>query len=236
MKSLAHIRPANPEEADSLSSLALRSKAHWGYPPEFMKACRKELVIPKENLISESFRYMVAELNGQVVGYYGIERLSASVWALEAVFVEPSHIGSGIGRLLVEHAKKTAVEAGAKEMLIQADPNAEPFYRAAGGVHFGQLASASIPGRYLPLFTIQLAQGETNLSSILKSIACLCRLYASIRAMANSFWCQLVARVDPLSPRTVGFVVADQEAALVVRGVIRAATTRAGPSTCSTRP
>ena len=31
------------DEADRLSDLAFRSKAHWGYSPEFMEACREEL-------------------------------------------------------------------------------------------------------------------------------------------------------------------------------------------------
>ena len=32
------LRPARPEEAGLLSDLALRSKAHWGYPPDFLAA------------------------------------------------------------------------------------------------------------------------------------------------------------------------------------------------------
>ena len=123
-----------------------------------MEACREELRVRPENLSNESFRYNIAELNNHIVGYYALERLSESTWELEAMFVEPAHIGTGIGHLLIEHAKKTATELGARKLMIQGDPNAERFYRAAGGALVGERESGSISGRYLPLFSIELAK------------------------------------------------------------------------------
>jgi GNAT superfamily N-acetyltransferase len=83
-------------------------------------------------------------------------RLSASELELEALFVEPGRIGQGIGRALIEHAKFTAAQVGASSLLIQGDPHAERFYRAAGGRLVGRRESASIPGRFLPVFVIPL--------------------------------------------------------------------------------
>jgi hypothetical protein len=37
------IRPAQADEVEALTALALRSKAHWGYDDAFMEACRAEL-------------------------------------------------------------------------------------------------------------------------------------------------------------------------------------------------
>ncbi len=34
------IRAARPGEADALSALCLRSKAHWGYDDDFLERCR----------------------------------------------------------------------------------------------------------------------------------------------------------------------------------------------------
>jgi hypothetical protein len=34
------IRSANPDEADFLTELALRSKAVWGYSQDFLDSCR----------------------------------------------------------------------------------------------------------------------------------------------------------------------------------------------------
>ena len=36
-------RIARADEHEEMSSLALRSKSHWGYSAEFLQACRAEL-------------------------------------------------------------------------------------------------------------------------------------------------------------------------------------------------
>src|SRR6185503_18441731 len=38
-------RAARADECEWLSELAFRSKAVWGYPPDFMQRCRSELTI-----------------------------------------------------------------------------------------------------------------------------------------------------------------------------------------------
>ena len=47
------LRPARVDEAGLLSDLALRSKAHWGYSPEFIERCRTELCYSKQQLSSD---------------------------------------------------------------------------------------------------------------------------------------------------------------------------------------
>ncbi len=143
-----------------LSELALRSKAHWGYSAEFIEACREELSIPVENLRSDAMRYFVLEQAHEVVGFYALLRLTPAEIELDALFVEPSHIGGGFGRVLIEHAKRSAVLLGAQRLVIQSDPYAARFYRAAGGAQTGESESASVPGRYLPTFEIALPEGE----------------------------------------------------------------------------
>lgn len=150
------IRPARADEAEELSALAFRSKSHWGYAQEFMGMCRAELRVTPERLADERFLYAVAEVKKQLVGYYALKPLSEFEWELEALFVEPGHIGTGIGRALIEHAKDVASMHGAHRLIIQGDPNAEHFYLAAGAKRISERESGSFPGRYLPLFSIQL--------------------------------------------------------------------------------
>ncbi|CAB1063545.1 Acetyltransferase, GNAT family [Olavius sp. associated proteobacterium Delta 1] len=95
------IRNAVPDEAGLLTDLALRSKAYWGYSDEFMEACREELSVPAINIASSRMHYSVAEHHCNIVGFYAIERLSGSEFELNALFVEPRHIGSGVGRALI---------------------------------------------------------------------------------------------------------------------------------------
>ena len=152
------IRVARVDEAQLLSELALRSKAHWGYSPDFFEACRAELSYSGEQLLSERMRFLVLERAGSVIGFYALRHHHGEPMELEALFVEPRCIGQGFGRLLVEHAKSVALDMGASQLIIQGDPNAEGFYLAAGGVLTGTMESGSIPGRLLPTFVINLSE------------------------------------------------------------------------------
>lgn len=69
---------------------------------------------------------------------------------LEALFVDPSMIGTGVGRRLFLWSVEAARALGAARMEIASDPGAAAFYRAMGAVDAGEVASGSIPGRKLP--------------------------------------------------------------------------------------
>ena len=150
------IRPARPSDAETLSALAFRSKACWGYTAEFMEACRAELTYAAKELRSDRFQFAVGEQSGVCVGFYAVEKTAEDEAELVALFVEPAHIGKGCGRMLMEHAKRVAGALGASRMIVQGDPNAERFYLAAGGHLIGTRESASIEGRFLPLYAIEL--------------------------------------------------------------------------------
>ena len=150
------IRAAIPDEAGILSRLAIRSKAYWGYSQNFLDACRQELAVSPEDIEAENYRYGVAENDGRVIGFYALKRLSAKRFELEALFVEPDHIGTGVGRVLMAHAYKSVRSQGGTRITIQSDPYAAHFYEAAGGVLTGERESGSIPGRFLPVYEITL--------------------------------------------------------------------------------
>ena len=150
------LRTAIPDEAAIMSGLALRSKAYWGYSQEFLDACRQELSVSSQDIAAEIYRHAVAENKGRIIGFYALKRLSAKEFELEALFVEPDHIGTGIGRALMNHAIKSVALQSGTSIIIQSDPYAARFYEAAGGVLIGKRESGSIPGRYLPLYEITL--------------------------------------------------------------------------------
>jgi predicted N-acetyltransferase YhbS len=150
------IREAKAGEAGLLSALALRSKAHWGYSRDFLEACRDELSVDESRIGSEDYRCFVAVKNGSIAGFYTAKNISQGAWELDALFVEPACIGAGIGRSLIQHALSMLSECGAERLVIQGDPNAMDFYRAAGARQVGSRESGSIPGRFLPLFEIDI--------------------------------------------------------------------------------
>ncbi|WP_329580695.1 GNAT family N-acetyltransferase [Streptomyces sp. NBC_01361] len=151
------IRPARPEEAGFLTDLALRSKAHWGYDAEFLASCREELTLGGAELVG--LRAAVAERDGNVVGFTTLEG-EPPRGVLGMMFVDPSAIGQGIGRLLFDHTVKTAQGLGFRQFTLDADPNAEPFYEAMGAVPVGVVPSGSISGRTLTQYLVDVPRAR----------------------------------------------------------------------------
>jgi GNAT superfamily N-acetyltransferase len=147
------VRDALASEAPALSDLAMRSKAHWGYDDPFLVACREELTVTSGMI--EAGEVRVAERDGTP---QGLHRLSVSDTeaCVELLYVDPAAIGSGVGRRLWDDLVGRAISAGARRLLIEADPHAEGFYVRIGAVRTGSCPSGSIPGRMLPLLELNL--------------------------------------------------------------------------------
>jgi len=149
------------DEAVELSAIGTRSKAFWGYDAAFMAACRDELTVTPADLADPRKIWRLAEVDGRIAGYFGVvpydEDGSGSSGEIEALFVEPGNIGSGLGRTLFNALVELARSYGYRRLVIQSDPNALGFYEAMGAVKIGELASDSIPGRSLPLLEMDLS-------------------------------------------------------------------------------
>ncbi|RIK15552.1 MAG: GNAT family N-acetyltransferase [Acidobacteria bacterium] len=147
------IRPARPDEAPAITELALRSKGHWGYPPEFLEACREELTVTPARCAAGSV--VVAVDGDRVLGYHDVEG-SPPDGELAALFVAPDVIGTGLGAILLRHALEQSVRRGLRRLVLDADPGAEGFYARFGAVRVGEAPSGSIPGRVLPRMVFDL--------------------------------------------------------------------------------
>lgn len=147
------LRAGRAEEAGRLSDLALRSKGHWGYDAAFLEACRVDLRVTA----SMAVEAVVAEVAGEVGGFHFLEEASGdSGGRLGMLFVDPAHIGSGLGRVLFDDAVTAARSRRWTVLLIDADPGAEAFYLRMGARRIGEVASGAIPGRLLPQLAIDL--------------------------------------------------------------------------------
>jgi GNAT superfamily N-acetyltransferase len=147
------LRPARPDEAGTISALALRSKGHWGYDTEFLAACRADLTV--DPAWCDGVRLIVAERDGEILGYSRISG-DAPMGELDGLFVDPSAIGTGLGATLLRNAAAGAVSLGMQRLSIESDPHAEAFYRHAGAVPVGRAESTVIPGRTLPRLELDL--------------------------------------------------------------------------------
>lgn len=157
LKNLATIRPVQSNDATALTQLALLSKAHWGYSAEFMAACHDELAVTAEKLAQTCYFFALAEYDTKPLGFYALECLNADLYEIEALFVSPEHMGSGVGRQLFDHACAYVRRQGGKKILIQSDPQAVGFYQAMGAeLTTQQRESSSIPDRMLPVLLLKL--------------------------------------------------------------------------------
>lgn len=152
------VRPARADEAPALSELALRSKGHWGYDADFLAACRDELTLKPEDLTPGNATVAEDEA-GRVLGFVLIDG-GPPRGRLDMLFVDPSAIGSGLGRRLYAEGLATARRLGMRSLAIDADPNAEPFYRAMGARVVGTVPSVSVADRVLPLMEADVPQAE----------------------------------------------------------------------------
>ena len=149
------IRPARPEEAETLSALVLRSKAHWGYDAAFMAQVRDVLRVTPAAIRAGGIA-VAADHDDRPLGMVSVS-VSGPEAELELLFVDPAAMGQGAGRALWRHAVGVARAAGAASLWILADPGAEPFYRAMGAETVGRAPSDAIPGRTLPRMRADLA-------------------------------------------------------------------------------
>lgn len=138
-----NIRPAMEAEAPILSSISMRAKAHWGYSAETLERWRAELAVSPTHVRERPT--FVAVVDAEMAGFYSI-RPSPLAWELDNLWVLPEFMQHGLGRALLSHALATAAGAGATEVTIDADPNAESFYLECGAVRRG-VVPAPIPGQ-----------------------------------------------------------------------------------------
>jgi GNAT superfamily N-acetyltransferase len=159
-----YIRPARVEEAAALSDLCFRSKAVWGYDPEFMAPMLAALGVAGEDIAAGDV-WVATGADGQIAGVVALAPGDApGALDLNKLFIEPRHIRSGVGRALLAHAIAEARRRGAGRLTILADPNAAAFYERAGAVRIGEAPSDAVPGRLLPLYEVRLdSTGDRDL-------------------------------------------------------------------------
>ncbi len=130
------IRPAREGENVALTELALRSvQQGWGYSAEFM-AWEPEAITVTLSHITDAITN-VLESQGRVLGFYVLKGGPLEM-QLSRMMVEPDAIGMGHGRRLWDHAVSTASAFGVRVITLDADPNAEPFYRRMGAETVGE--------------------------------------------------------------------------------------------------
>ena len=152
------VRQALPDEAEDLTDLKMRSKAHWGYDQAFLDAWRPGHAITAETI--ERDEVYCAEIEGVVAGMCRLCKVSETEAYLEDLFVEPAFIGTGIGALLWRYAVAVAGAMGAIVLDLTADPHARLFYEHMGAIVVGETPSPYREGRTAPRMRYELPRAR----------------------------------------------------------------------------
>lgn len=148
------VRAARTADADELTKLARLSKAHWGYPQGWLDLWQSDLTIPPETI--EGAIGYVAESAGTVIGFWVRASSDSDQPTPGWLFVHPDHMGRGVARALWEEIRREAAARGIRSFVIEADPNALPFYLTLGAEKIGTKESSVVPGRLFPILRITI--------------------------------------------------------------------------------
>lgn len=151
------VEKANVGDAKTLDALTMRSKSFWGYSEKQLEEWKDDLEITPD-YIRENEVYLV-RVHPQIIGYYSFQIMDKKA-KLDNVFLAPDYIGKGLGRILMNDLLKRMVERGITTISLEADPYVENFYLKFGFKTVGKLRS-SVPGRYLPVMEVKLADRKT---------------------------------------------------------------------------
>jgi GNAT superfamily N-acetyltransferase len=123
-------RRATAQDTDLLNELTLAGVRHWGHHEHFPDAyadLASDLPSQDDTVTNPVF---VLEEDGRVIAFYDLRPRGDHVELLR-MFQDPALVGTGIGRMLWEHAVAQA-RGLADRMLIMSDPEAVGFYQAMG--------------------------------------------------------------------------------------------------------
>lgn len=151
---IVQIVRAQPEDAAALTEIAHAAKRHWGYPEAWIQSWRNTLTIRAE-FIAANVAYCATE-DARAVGFYLLTSEGDGLH-LDHLWIAPPAMGRGIGRALFAHAVEETGKLGHRTLKIEADPNAEGFYKRMGAQRVGE-AVTEIEGqrRVLPVFRYDL--------------------------------------------------------------------------------
>ncbi|HEV2834749.1 MAG TPA: GNAT family N-acetyltransferase [Pyrinomonadaceae bacterium] len=138
MATTVTIRRSSPEEAETLTTIALEAKRYWGYPEHWIKHWESDLTISPD-FIRDNHVY-VAEADGEIRGFYAL-CVNGDKAELEHMWVTPACIGTGIGKELFLDAMERAAALDVRDVELSADPNAAGFYERMGAKQIGEVES-----------------------------------------------------------------------------------------------
>ena len=154
---------AQPEDANTLTGIAIAAKRHWGYPENWMVKWQEVLTISPDS-VSANMVYKAIR-NGKIIGFYELINTHTKL-ELKHLWVHPDEIGHGVGKQLMAHVILHAVSRDHEEMEIESDPNAKEFFKKMGARSVGaRIYKLEGSQRMLPLLYLNIPRALEKLES-----------------------------------------------------------------------
>jgi GNAT superfamily N-acetyltransferase len=148
------LRDAHAADAPTLEALMLRSKAYWPYTQAQLDAFAPHMRLTGDDLTGPGCWGIVAvSADGAMAGFGVLAHIAEAeeAWWIAYLFVDPPHIGHGVGAAVYAALEQTARAHRAACLFVEADPNAADFYRRMGFEQVREQESPAIGGRVLPI-------------------------------------------------------------------------------------
>ena len=142
-----NIIKAVQEDVPTLNRISLASKQHWGYPQEWIDHWREDLKVTPTHFQENTV--IKAMLDTTIIGFCIMGETDNEYEVLH-LWIDPPYIGKGYGKTLLNQSMEMVITQP-KDILVEADPYAESFYKKMGFDTIGEVKSVYPEGRVLPL-------------------------------------------------------------------------------------
>lgn len=147
------IERATEKDHIKLTEITVDGKAFWGFSKEQLAIWKDDLTVSRD-YISANETYNLF-LDSSIIGYYSFLKMSDDQIILDNLFLFQKYIGQGFGTLLMNDFLERVKKSGFSTIILEAEPNAEDFYKKFGFSTYG-LVESKIKGRLLPKMKLNL--------------------------------------------------------------------------------
>ena len=93
------LKRANIQDIPTLNQIAVTSKSHWNYPPEWIEKWMDELTRSERDFTEQHIYKLV--LSDKTIGYCAIQEQDPE-YEVTNLWVLPTYIGKGYGKFTIE--------------------------------------------------------------------------------------------------------------------------------------
>ena len=165
------VRPARANDAAAIAAIYAHHVAHGTASFDTDPRSDAETAAKIDECANRGWPFLVAELDGRVIGYaYATQfrdRPAYRTTCENSIYLDPAHLGRGVGTLLLDALVEAATAAGFRQMIAViggAEPASAALHARAGFVETGRMRSVGRKqGRWLDTLYMQrsLGAGDT---------------------------------------------------------------------------